>query len=550
MKIQQKILSGSMVVLLVFVVAAGIQIYQMRQVRENYDRVFQEEVRKVSYANNFLVLFEKLSNILRGYLLSSNPDEMKNYTLISAKSFLQLQELGSLVESDREREIFNNLQGRYDEFKKVVGYVSGLKAQVIEIEAELGKMSGQIDLERKHMLEKQRDALQKEIAAYMSEKQKIIYDATQAGEVFVNTQEANLQNAIDKNKRLVRNIEMTSCVTVVIAVGLGLFIAYYIGRLVSKPLQLVEQGVSCVAGGDLSVEDVKSDTRDEIGSLVRSFNQMKHSLSEVVQKVKEGAQSVFNAASQLSENAQQSMQGAMSSVSAISEVAAAVEDGAQNAVQVAQAAETAADLAGRGNESVTRLITQMENIKVSANQVAGAIAGLNETSREIASITEMIANIADQTNLLALNAAIEAARAGEYGHGFAVVAEEVRKLAEQSGKAAKEIYQLIQRIQESASGAVSSTEESLQRVQAGSEIMKEVGKLFADIIQTVQELSTQIQEVAAMSQQIAGSAHNVAGTAEQQMTSMEKVAASAEGLHKLATELEGVTDKFKLGSLN
>lgn len=550
MKIRGKILIGYLIVLAIFAVAAGIQVYQLRQVTAGYDRVFQKEVQKASEANRFLILFEKLPIAFRGYLISGNQEEMSRYTSTNAEAVLQLQKLGDLLTSEQEKEIFANLQKKYEEFRKVIGYLTELKGQVLSIEAELASMPVQsydrIKMEKRYQLEEQRTLLQKEIAAYMTERQKVIDEAVQAGQDFVSLQEINLKEAVRTSQSLVKSIEFLNYLAVGIALLLGLIIAFYMGRLIGKPLQQVEQGVSRIAGGDLTVADIKSNTRDEVGSLARSFNQMKNALREVVQKMTEGAQAVFHAAGQLSENAQQTSQGAMATASAISEVAAAVEDGASNAGKAAEAAEKAAGLASAGNAKLERLVTQMGSIEASARQVARTISELGETSREITKIVEMITNIADQTNLLALNAAIEAARAGEQGRGFAVVAEEVRKLAEQSGKAAGEIYQLIHRIQERASGAIASTEESTRQVEAGNFIVQEVGELFTEIIQTVQELSTQIQEVAATAEQVAGGVQNVAGTAEEQTAAMEEVSASAEGLHRLATGLEEAASRFKL----
>ncbi|MEW6276026.1 MAG: methyl-accepting chemotaxis protein [Bacillota bacterium] len=545
MKIRGKILVGYLIVLFVFAAAVGVQVYQMRQARTNYERIIQREVFKAAEAQKFLLLFERLPIIFQSYLLTGNENEFKDYSNRSAEAVLQLQKLKDLGDSDQEKELLKEIQHKFEDYRTVAGYLTTLKSQAVGFEIEL-KTVPEDNMKRRMELLGQIDTFQREISSYLSEKQGVIEAAIKAGQDFVNAQENALQAAVENNRALVKNIEMLNYIAVGVAFILGIIIAFYMGNLVAKPLQMVEKGVSRIAGGDLAVADIKSASRDEVGSLALSFNQMKGSLREIVQKVAEGARSVFYAASQLSESAQQTTQGATATASAISEIAAAVEDGASNAGQVAQAAEKAAGLAGEGNVKVERLIAQMGSIEAAANQVAKAITELGETSREITQIVEMITNIAEQTNLLALNAAIEAARAGEQGRGFAVVAEEVRKLAEQSGDAAKDIYQLVQRIQEKASGAISSMEESTQQVHAGSFIVKEVGELFTDIIQTVRELSTQIQEVAATAQQIAGGVENVAGTAEEQTAAMEEVSASAESLQRLAAELEEVAARFKL----
>ncbi|MCL6448370.1 MAG: methyl-accepting chemotaxis protein [Armatimonadetes bacterium] len=547
MKIRWKILIGYVIVLFVFAVAAGFQVYQMRQARASYERIVQQEVFKAAEAQKFLLLFQRLPILFQSYILTGNEAEFKDYSNRSAEAVLQLQKLQDLCNSEQEKELIKEIQRKLDDYRSVTGYLTTLKTQAISYEAELKALPATgSNMARRMDLIGQLDTFQKEMSSYLAEKHGVIDAALKAGQDFVSLQEQSLQAAVENNRALVNKIEMVNYLAVGLALLFGLLIAFYIGQLVARPVQMVEGGVSRIAAGDLSVADLKSNSRDEIGSLARSFNQMKQNLREIVQKVAEGARSIFHAASQLSESARQTTQGATSTASAISEIAAAVEDGAGNAGQAAQAAEKAAGLAGEGNAKVERLITQMGSIELSTNQVARAITELGETSREITKIVEMITSIADQTNLLALNAAIEAARAGEQGRGFAVVAEEVRKLAEQSGDAAKDIYQLVQRIQERAAGAIANMEENAQQVQAGNFIVREVGELFAGITETVRELSTQIQEVAATAEQIAGGVQNVAGTAEEQTAAMEEVSAAAESLQRLAAELEEAAARFKI----
>lgn len=535
-----------MVVLAIFAGAVGVQDYQMRRIKANYDLIVQEEARKASETQSFLVLFERMPISLKDYLLTGNPADLKSYESREEQAANQLQKLGELAYSEKEREVLAKIQEKYGEFKKAAGYLTERKSQAAAIEDKLKTMPVQESDQEKRELTGQLDKLQKEIVSYNVEKQILVEETIKAGHDFIYLQEANLKERINNCERLISAVGVINRAALGIALILGLLIVIFLSQLISRPLRLVEQGVTRIAGGDLSVADIKGNSRDEIGSLARSFNRMKQSLKEIVLKVADGAREVLKAAGQLSASAHQTAQGATTIASAISEIAAAVEDGAGNAGQVARVAEKAAGLAVEGNTRVGRLVAQIESIQASARHINDAIVKLGETSFAITKIVQMITGIAEQTNLLALNAAIEAARAGGQGRGFAVVAEEVRKLAEQSGDAAKEIYQLVQRIQEKASGAVSSMEESTQQVHAGSFIVKEVGELFTDIIKTVRELSTQIQEVAATAQQIAGGVENVAGTAEEQTAAMEEVSASAESLQRLAAELEEVAARFKL----
>ena len=145
-------------------------------------------------------------------------------------------------------------------------------------------------------LTEQLDTFQKEISSYLAEKSGVIDAALKAGQDFVSLQEQSLQAAVENNRALMNRIEMVNYLAVGIALLLGLLIAFYTGQLVAQPVQLVEGGVSRIAAGDLTVADLKSSSRDEIGSLALSFNQMKQNLREIVQKVTGGAHSILQAA--------------------------------------------------------------------------------------------------------------------------------------------------------------------------------------------------------------------------------------------------------------
>ncbi|MGB9903699.1 MAG: methyl-accepting chemotaxis protein [Desulfotomaculales bacterium] len=545
MGIRGKILAGYLVVLAVFAFSAALQIYEMRKIKADYEKIIAEEVMKATEAQKFLVLFEKLPVIFQSYLLSGNEAENAEYSKINAETVILLQSLNELCRTEQEKSLIGKIQDKYSDYRSVAGFLTSMKSMAISYEKELQNLPPGENMNRRMELLDQIDSAQKQISSYLSEKQGVIDEAIKAGQDFVDLQVASLQETTEKNRLLTEGIEKTSYIIIAIALLLGILIAFAVGNMVAKPLRTVEKVIFKVAGGDLTAEDIKSKSGDEIGSLARSFNQMKKNLSEIVLKVTEEARSVLQAARLLTQNAQQTAQGATATASAIAEIAASIEEGANKASEVAQAAERASGFASEGNLRVEHLVAQMENIKRSTFQVAETIGELKETSREITKIIEMITDIAEQTNLLALNAAIEAARAGEQGRGFAVVAEEVRQLAEQSGRAAKEIYQLVQEIQEKAASAVTKTEESSRQVQAGSRAVTEVGTLFNEIINTVQELTLQIQAVASSANQIAGGIESLTGTAEEQTAAMEEVSASAEALQKLAAELEELAGRFK-----
>jgi methyl-accepting chemotaxis protein len=356
----------------------------------------------------------------------------------------------------------------------------------------------------------------------------------------------------------------------------------------ARPLLRTIRVANQVAAGDLRVEELTSARKDEIGQLMRSVNTMVVSLRELIGRVTDGAQQVAQSADDLTASTEQTTLTTEQITTSIQEVAVGSENIvesattayqlidemshgigriAETAVVVAEASMETTHEAERGNESVQRAVEQMDQIRETVHGSAEAFRVLEQRSHEIEKIVEVITGIANQTNLLALNAAIEAARAGEHGKGFAVVADEVRKLAEQSGESAGQIIQLIQTIQEETTRAVGSMDEVIKEVESGTQVVHEAGDAFGRILLMAKQVSDQIQDVTASSEEMtansyqvaqavagmtetaktsAGNAETVAAASEQQLATIEEISASSETLSKLAHELQELVGKFKV----
>lgn len=401
---------------------------------------------------------------------------------------------------------------------------------------------------------------------------------------------------IEKNvsqKQAVYNGNMLKNIGVNVGmIGLALIaviaVALYFSRKISQPIIEVSKGSKAVAGGDLTLEKLKVTSKDELGDLAESFNLMTEGLRELVQKVSHASSQVAASSQELTAGAEQSAQassevavsvtemaqGAEKQKTTVDEVAAVAEELAAgmeqvqvNTGNVVGFAEKTSESADKGRTAITTTIQQMNEIQSVVNRSAELTQQLGERSQDIGKIVDTISAIADQTNLLALNAAIEAARAGEQGRGFAVVADEVRKLAEQSQEAAKEIAHLISAMQQDTDKAVRAMKNGTSVVETGSKVVAQAGEAFEEIAQHIEKVVTQVKEISQemnqmtegneriassvrdldqISQVIAEQTQNVSASSEEQAASMEEIASSSQVLATMAEDLEQALAKFKV----
>ncbi|NOS78042.1 MAG: methyl-accepting chemotaxis protein [Nitrospira sp.] len=299
---------------------------------------------------------------------------------------------------------------------------------------------------------------------------------------------------------------------------------------------------------------------DEIATLGGYFNQFIEKLQGMIGKVAHVTDKVASASVELSATAEEISKGTDTLTSRASQTAAAVEEMNATVSQVAQNSGKAATLAQEtvktakdGGSVVSDTISGMQQLSDAVSSSATIIAELGKSSDQIGEIVRVIEDIADQTNLLALNAAIEAARAGEQGRGFAVVADEVRKLAERTTKATKEIGDMIRQIQQDTRGAVESMQQGTVKVTSGVDLVNRTGEALSRIVEMVSESADMIRQIAVASeeqsvatQQIANDIENVAKVTKESASGANESAKASHDLSQLATELQGIVGSFKL----
>lgn len=377
--------------------------------------------------------------------------------------------------------------------------------------------------------------------------------------------------------------------TILLSTIAGIIIAFFIIRSISKPITIMNARLKEIAEGEGDLtQTIDLDSRDELGEMAYSFNNMIGKLRELIIQVGYSAEQVAAASEQLTASSEETTRATEQIASTVQEVAIGTAKQAESVKgtsitvnemstslsQFGTSSEvvktTALHASGKaveGNKAVATIVAQMNEINETVQELSVMVKTLGARSNQIGKIVAAITGIAEQTNLLALNAAIEAARAGEHGRGFAVVADEVRKLAEQSAGSAQEISQLISTIQSDTNETVKAMEDTTNKVTEGINFVHDAGKLFEQIKQAVLEVSSQIQEavsdvqkMAVGAEQMAQSVELIAETAdlaaigtqnmsaatEEQLASMEEITASSSSLSKMAEELNEIVRKFKV----
>ncbi|TFE01818.1 methyl-accepting chemotaxis protein [Jeotgalibacillus sp. R-1-5s-1] len=384
----------------------------------------------------------------------------------------------------------------------------------------------------------------------------------------------------------------TGITVMLAAVGLSILISLtllmLITRQVKRNLKSAVVMAEEIADGNLAVEDIDYQSKDEVGQLGLAFNTMKEKLhvllsqasgvagtvtdqSEMLNQysseVQEGSHQIATTMEEMSSGAEEQAHAASGLAEKMNEFIAVINRVELSQMEVKESSASMLGITSKGSEAMMESVGQMSEIDQKMRDSLSMVKGLDEKTNDIAQLTEVIQQIADQTNLLALNAAIEAARAGEHGKGFAVVADEVRKLAEGVAQSISDITSIISGIQSEAKNVVLSLEEGYQMVSDGTDKISYTGELFGElkttianvtdqvanmsdsittVIESTKEMNSSIESIASVSEESAAGVEEVSATSQQSSASMEEVSKSAKSLKDEAVELSTLLGQFKL----
>ncbi len=517
-----------------------------------------ERTGKLTDAEDLNAKFLKIRLSYRIFLTTGDLAEANNVSLLS-------KEIRSVGESTRAK---MKLQQDIDEVTGVINATQGF-ADAFTTLTEKSKAAEQTRL-----------ALEEEANNFMS-----AMTTLESGQA---KKQADAQSSAD-----------TMAISFVLgAVFVGVLVAFFIARGISRPVSDMARIADAISLGDIE-HSISLESKDEIGLLANAFRKlieymnnlasaaqhiaqnnltvtvspkserdvlgnafktMVQNLTTMVRQLSDNASQLVSAATEISSSSEQMSKGAQDQSgqvgqvsSAIEEMTATIVESSRNAGEATEGAKSASQNATTGGQIVNDTIHGMQRIAEVVRTSADSIGKLAKSADQIGEIISVIDDIADQTNLLALNAAIEAARAGEQGRGFAVVADEVRKLAERTGKATGEITEMIKGIQNETSEAVRSMESGITEVDSGRQLADKAGSSLSEIVNMsqrvmdmIQQIATATEEQSTAAEQISKNIEHIASVTKETATGAEQSAAAAEQLNRQAENMKQMVQKFRI----
>ena len=524
------------VMALIVLLVGGISLLQMRSMDEESARVENDWLPSILALNDLSRDFLRIRALtLRLFI---NRDEQQMRTTEDALEVLKGQ--------------LSDAQERYQKLISIPAEQAAFERYVSAQSAYLHEQNKFVELSRQDKLEEVRAVVNGELNAHANEAAQALTDLTE-----LNRKGANASIA-EGNAVFAAAINWVVSF-IVLAVVLTIVLALVLTRSIVKPLSEAVAVARTVAAGDLSTT-IQVEGSDEPAQLLEALKAMQLSLRETIQHIADSSNQLASASEELHAVTEDTNRGLHQqnneieqAATAVNEMTSAVDEVARNAVSTSEASRESERTAQRGRDQVQRTVTSISSLAENVTVTAGEVGDLAEKIRDISKVLEVIRAIAEQTNLLALNAAIEAARAGEQGRGFAVVADEVRLLAQRTQKSTQEIEQMIGGIRQGTDHAVTAMQGSNTLAHSTLELAQSAGQALDEITRSIGEINERnlliasaSEEQASVTREVDRNLVNIRDLSLQSSAGANQTSASSQELSRLAIDLNGLVSKFRL----
>lgn len=525
MRIRQKILAGYLIVLLILFITLAVALTNMRNIQRTYAGLIEQRVSLAGETRDFLMSYEYEALMMRTYFLTGKDEYAQEYAAQAAKAGEILQGIEERLQTGEEKELFAQLSNSVHTYNK--SYAGPMMA-----------VRGRTDMSEQQKMD--------EIVRMTLEQKGTVRGVIRLGEDFVTYQQKLLDDTVRASEAWVKRVTLITALMGLLSLLFSIAAAYYTGRLISDPLKALEREANLIASGDLTPRKPVAGTRDEIGSLTRSFNEMQEKLRDLAERMHYSANLVATYTRELQNStctASEAANATSAKMSQLSQTMRRMVDGTAAAISASD--RTLASLS-RAEETSEKFSRQMETSLAVVNRAGRAVRELEETLLNVGGVIDFISQVADQANLLARKAIAEVTNTSSRGNAFLSLAAEIQKRAQEAANATRDITNVIVKAQANTRQAIDSLEEDQSTITGTYNAAREASAALKTIVSDLKEMAGQVQEMVDFARQVSDSVHSVTDASEKQTGLVEGFAVATATLNHVAGELQSTVASLKL----